>query len=251
MRKILLVAAVTAGICTTSLFAGSAELRPADVVSVNGDGPDGKGNTKDDTWQFWFQLVRSVEYRRLDIATATMTADQRQNGIRDKTARKGHQGKVQGPIGQWMPKGSEGWIYHSDWDGRGEGVWGNEAEKSVLAHPYNEKTDGGAVAVTYTVPEDGKYDISVQVTDKAVVESLTGISMIVDVVELKGNDATGAALQVLGNEKVGDKVGPPTKALSLKAVVLKKGQLVRLVIDPNKNWGADLTQIDCFKIEKN
>ena len=44
------------------------------VADPKGDGPDGKGNTIDDTWGFWFQLIHAPRYRRLDIATATMPA---------------------------------------------------------------------------------------------------------------------------------------------------------------------------------
>jgi len=224
-----------------------AELTPDAVADPKGDGADGKGNTADDTWGFWFQLINMQEYRRLDIATASMTPEQRKNGIPRK---------VTGPIGAYLPNpnDTEGWIYHSDWDGRFEGVWGDKKAKQIIAHPYNEKTDGGAVAVTYKVPADGTYTISAKVTDLSVVKSghymMTGINVSIDVVAAADAQTKPAEKVLVEPAAVGDKVGPESKEIKAENVELAAGKLVRLVIDPRKWWGADMTRIDYFKIER-
>ena len=246
MSRRLTTAILCGGIlCTLGTMVRAAELTPAAVADAKGDGPDGKGNTTDDTWQFWFSLLHAPEYHRLDIGTAAMPPQQRAGGIKRK---------VQGPIGAMLPNpaDSEGWIYHSDWDGRYEGVWGDKKANQVVMHPYNEKTDGGCVAVTYTVPADGAYDISGKVTDLAVAKGdhhmLTGITYKVDVVA-GGGDKLTKIEKPLAEGKVGDKVGPESAEFKVDKVDLKKGQLVRLAIDPNKWWGGDMTKIDSFKIE--
>ncbi|MCE9555994.1 MAG: hypothetical protein K8T91_21815 [Planctomycetes bacterium] len=254
MTRRLTTAILCGGIlCFLATSTRAAELTPAAVADPKGDGPDGKGNTTDDTWQFWFSLLHSPEYHRLDLGTAALSADQRKNGIRDERARRGKQ-KVQGPIGAMLPNpaDTEGWIYHSDWDGRYEGVWGDKKANQVIMHPYNEKTDGGNVAVTYTVLADGAYNISGKVTDLAVAKGdhamLTGITYKVDVVA-GGGDSISKIEKPLAEGKVGDKVGPESAEFKVDKVDLKKGQLVRLAIDPNKWWGGDMTKIDSFKIE--
>ena len=242
MRTTLILAAVIGGVLLGIPAASAVELTAKDIVNPKGDGPDGKGNTADDTWGFWFELIHNAEYRRLDVATKTMSAQER---------AKGRPRKITGPIGAWVEKGSEGWIYHSDWDGRGEGVWGNEKSGKMYMHPYNEKTDGGDVAVTYKVPKDGTYTITAKATDLNVAKghyTLTGITAVIDIVTLKGPNATGKPLKTLAKAKIGDDVGPKSKELTVKDVELKAGQLVRLAIDPNKWWGADMTEIE-FKIE--
>ena len=224
-------------------------LKPADVANPKGDGPDGKGNTADDTWQFWFQLIHARgEYRRLDIATAAMPQQQRTNGIRRK---------VRGPIGGMMPnpKQTEGWIYHSDWDGRFEGFWGDSKAGEVLAHPYNEKTSGGAVAVTCKAPDDGTYRISGKITDVNVARikhrALTGIKWSLDVVAVKGPNAIVRVAKALKRGgPIGDTLGPASAEFSVENVALKKGRLIRLAIDPNRAWGGDMTRIDYFKIAR-
>jgi len=224
-------------------------LKPADVANHKGDGPDGKGNTADDTWGFWFQLMHArEEYRRLDIATAAMSPKQRSGGIRRK---------VRGPIGSMMPnpKQTEGWIYHSDWDGRFEGFWGDSKAGEVLAHPYNEKTVGGAVAVTCKAPDNGTYCISAKITDVSVAKikhrSLTGVKWSLDVVATKGPNAIVRVSKALKRGgPIGDTLGPASAEFSVESVVLKKGQLIRLMIDPNRSWGGDLTRIDYFKVAR-
>ena len=234
---------------TTRASKPELSLKPADVANPKGDGPDGKGNTADDTWGFWFQLIHARgEYRRLDIATASMSPKQRAGGIRRK---------VRGPIGSMMPnpKQTEGWIYHSDWDGRFEGFWGDSKAGQVLAHPYNEKTSGGAVAVTCKAPADGTYRISGKVTDVNIAKikhrALTGIKWSLDVVATKGPNAIVKVSKALKKGgPIGDAVGPPSAKFSIEGVVLKKGQLIRLMIDPNRAWGGDMTRIDYFKVAK-
>ncbi len=226
----------------------AAELTPAVVADPKGDGPDGKGNTADDTWQFWFQLVRSPQYQRLDLATAVLPEAQRKAGIRDEAARRGKQ-KVQGPIGAFLPNAAdtEGWIFHSDWDGRYEGAWGDKKANQVLMHPYNEKTDGAAVAVTWKAPADGKYLVTGKVTDLQVVKTghpmMTGVTYIIDVVEA-GNASITASGPALKQGNVGDNAGPESEDFKLEGVVMKKGQLLRLAIDPNKAWATDMTKVE-------
>ena len=230
----------------------AAELTAAIVADPKGDGPDGKGNTSDDTWQFWLQLVGGQKYHRLGLATSTMTDEQRKSGIRDEKARRGKQ-KVRGPIGSMLPNpgDTEGWIFHTDWDGRFEGAWGDKKANQVIMHPYTEKTDACAVAVTYTAPADGKYVVSGKVTDvqvsKAEIPNLDGITYWIDVVE-PGEKETTTTNKPLKQGKVGDNVGPESEEFHLDGVDLKKGQLLRLRIDPNKFWGGDMTRVE-LKIE--
>jgi hypothetical protein len=244
LRRHILVIVCGGALCVTTASAPAVELTAAAVANPKGDGPDGKGNSVDDTWQFWFSLLHAPEYHRLDLGTATMSPQQRGQGIKRK---------VTGPIGGWLPNpaDSEGWIYHSDWDGRGEGVWGDKKANQVLMHPYNEKTDGGCVAVTYTVPADGAYNISGKVTDMQVAKGnamFTGIIYKVDVVA-GGGDKLTYVEKPLAEGKVGDDAGPESAEFKVEKVDLKKGQLVRLAIDPNKWWATDMTRIDSFKIE--
>jgi hypothetical protein len=241
IRSIFFSLMLVAVFACSAANVSAAELTHAVAADAKGDGPDGKGNTADDTWQFWFQLIHRPEYRRLDRHSSSIP-----NGI---------PGKVTGPVGGSTPnpKATQGWVYHSDWDGRYEGVWGDSKAPQVLMHPYNEKTSGGAVAVTYTVPADGKYNISGKVTDvnpaKVKHVMLTGITYKIDVVA-PGDKSISKVIKSLKSQKVGDLVGPASAEFKLKKVSLKKGQLVRLVIDPNKWWGGDMTRIDLFKIEK-
>jgi len=223
------------------------ELTAADVADPKGDGPDGRGNTNDDTWQFWFELGQGAGvYHRLGLATATMS---------DRHRKKGIPGKVDGPIGGLLPnpKKTEGWIFGSDWNGRFEGVWGDKKTGQVLMHPFVEKVAHCAVAITYRVPADGSYDISGKFTDLQVVKyrKHTGVLCFVEVVKQQAGGRSQKADRVLGkNGPVGDKIGPDTAKFAYKNIGLKKGELIRLVIDPNKWWGTDLTRIDFFKIKR-
>lgn len=236
---LLIAAAATAG--------PAGELKPADVSNPKGDGPDGQGNTADDTWQFWFQLIHDRNgYHTLNTATAAMSAGER---------AKGRPRKITGPIAGAMPNkdATEGWIFHSDWDGRFEGVWGDSKDGKVLAHPYTEKTDGGAVAVTYRIPQDGKYKVTAKVTDLNVVTGnaqFTGITCILDLVDAGDGNALAGLVKALKSEKCGDGAGPASVEMVVPGVEAKKGQLIRLAIDPNKWWGGDMTWIESFRIEK-
>ncbi|MBM3982226.1 MAG: hypothetical protein FJ304_18565 [Planctomycetes bacterium] len=214
------------------------ELKPEHVANSKGDGPDGKGNTADDTWQFWFELAhKKGHFEPLGTYSTSI-------------AKEGIPKKVTGPVAGLLPNPDDtvGWIFHRDWDGRFEGVWADNKAKCVMLYPYVEKNAHSAVAVTYRVPADGKYDISGGVTDLQVQPQFKqhdGIEWIVETAD------GGKPVKKIGSGgPVGDGNGrPDSDTFAFTAVELKKGQLVRLVIHPRKWWGSDLTRIDSFKIE--
>lgn len=193
--------------------APAASLKASDIVNRKGDGKDAKGNTDDDTWQFWWQEVVHRKYHHFNSF--------------------------------YRHKKYDGWSHNHDMDTDFEGVWGNIKTGQVFAHPYVEKNAHRAVAITYKVPAAGAYDISGGVTDVKVVKHRlhTGILWRVEI-------ATGGAKgRVVGKGgPIGDKVGPDSATFSIPNVRVKKGELVRLVIDPNKWWGSDMTRIDSFRI---
>jgi hypothetical protein len=220
------------------------ELSIEHVRDLKGDGPDGRGNTADDTWQFWFELVRPKDkFLRLDIATKKMPKAQRRNGI---------PGKVTGPIGKFLPnpQDTEGWLYHSDWDGRMEGAWGDKKTGKVMLHPYVEKGAHCAVALTYKIPRTGRYRITGEVTDGQVVKHpkhkgflckvatgrIDGKFMVID-------------RELTGIGPIGDKVGPDSGKFEVKEARLDKGSLLVVYVHPNGWWGTDLMVIDSLKIE--
>lgn len=215
------------------------QLRPDDIANPKGDGPDGKGNTDDDTWQFWFEVIHARgTFQRLSLHTAAMPDEQRKNGIKKK---------VRGPIADMLPNPAEteGWIYHRDWDGRFEGVWADRKTGAILVHPYTEKTDAGCLAITYKVPRTGEYHISGAITDLQVAKTKPhdGVRWRVEKPAAKGK------YFVVGKGgPIGDGHGPDATSFHLKNVALNKGDLVRFVIDPIRWWGSDLTRIDSFKI---
>lgn len=230
------LAGVAAALAMSSLPA--AELTPAAVAAKAGDGPDGKGNTADDTWQFWFNLAHlPAQYRRLDLHSTTNPA--------------GIPGKVTGPVASATPNpaDTQGWIYHSDWDGRFEGFWGDAKAGQVLAHPYNEKVFAGDVAVTYLVPADGAYDIAGKVSylRGANAGPKAGIRCKVGVCSA-GPEQIGGDLNWLSNTTAGAPGDSGATEFTSAAVPLKKGQVVMLAIDANGFWGADMTRIDSFTI---
>jgi hypothetical protein len=49
---------------------------------------------------------------------------------------------------------------------------------------------------------------------------------------------------------MGDAVGPASMKFSVEKVKLNRGELLRLVIDPNGDWATDMTQIDAFEIRE-
>ncbi len=214
------------------------ELTLEHVTNAKGDGPDGKGNTADDTWQFWFELAHKPKhFERL----ATYSTSIPKAGIPKK---------VRGPIASMLPNpaDTEGWIFHRDWDGRFEGVWGDRKAKQIIAYPYVEKTFHGAVAITWKVPKDAKYDISGGLTDIQVQPEFKqhdGIDWLLEIAE------QGKPLKQLANGgPIGDGNGRPDSGkFSAKNVQASKGQLIRLVIHPRKWWGSDMTRIDSFRIE--
>ena len=232
--------------------ARAAELTTKEVLDQKGDGPDGQGNTADDTWQFWFQLVHNPnQYGLLDRYSADVP-------------KAGIPRKVTGPVASKLPNPDDtvGWIYHSDWDGRFEGVWADKKTNSVIAYPYVEKRSHCAVAVTYKVPEDGKYTISGTVTDmmvepfKGVVGRLgmvehDGVELIVEIADGANRVSEVGRSKAIGDDdKKGSEPRPDSDKFEFKGVELKKGQLVRFVIHPRKWWGSDLTKLENLKIEK-
>ncbi len=218
----------------------AAELTLEAVVRAKGDGPDGVGNTDDDTWQFWFELAHAPgSFRLLTRHSSTVPA-------------KGIPGKVSGPVAGALPNPAEteGWVLHTDWDGRYEGIWGDGKAKEILVHPYVEKTAHMAVAVSYKIPEDGVFVISAGLTDVQVNPNHPkhdGVIWKLEAVE----PGAGKTAELMKGEPFGDGHGRPDSArFKSKKIKLRNGYLVRLVIHPNKWWGQDLTRIDFFRIEK-
>jgi len=216
----------------------AAELTLADVANPKGDGPDGKGNTADDTWQFWFELAHKPNiFLPLDAYSKSVPKD-------------GVPRKIRGPIASMLPNpdDTEGFIYHSDWDGRFEGVWADHKAKQIMAYPYVEKQFHGAVAITYKVPADGVYNVTGGLTDLQVDPKFAqhdGIEWFLDL-----TDGGTAGKRLAKGGPIGDGSDRPDsgkfEALKVEA---KKGQLIRVVVHPRKWWGSDLTRIDEFKIE--
>ena len=74
---------------------GAVTLAVGDILNSRGDGPDGKGNTDDDTWGFWFELAHARgTYRRLTRHTLNMSLKERTKGIPRK---------VRGPLASLLP----------------------------------------------------------------------------------------------------------------------------------------------------
>jgi lysophospholipase L1-like esterase len=229
-----------------------AELTVSAVRDLQGDGPDRKANTADDTWGFWFELVHAGRtYARLDLPTETMPQEQRKNGVVDPRARAGHQKKVQGPIGGMLPnpKDTEGWIFHSDWDGRFEGVWGDVKANQVIMYPYVEKGSHGCVAVTYLAPVMGKYSVTGKVTDLQVQPQFTqhdGASWIIEVAPRDG----GKGAEIARGGPFGDGGGrPDSSEVKAGPFEVRQGQVIRFVIHPNNWWGSDMTKVE-LKIQR-
>ena len=225
----------------------AAELTTKEVLDQKGDGPDGQGNTADDTWQFWFQFAHNKnQYGVLDLYSANVP-------------KGGINRKVTGPIASKLknPDDTVGWIYHSDWDGRMEGAWADKKTGLVMLHPYVEKRTHGAVAVSYKVPEDGKYHVTGKVKD-LMVEPFKGVVGRLGMVEHDGfewmveiAEAGNKVKDVAKGGPYGDGDGRADGGdVDVKVVEAKKGQLIRLVISPRNWWGSDLTAIENLKIEK-
>ena len=218
------------------------ELKVPDVLDLKGDGPDGRGNTADDTWSFKFELAHAPgTCGYLDLATQTMPEAQRKNGIRKR---------VWGPIASRLPNpnDTEGWIFHSDWDGRFEGVWGDKKANCVMAYPYVEKNSHCWVAVQYLVAVEGKYTVSGKVTDLMVepqYKQHDGATLVIEVAE---GDAKGKCIEKVGPfGDGGDR--PDSLEFKVEDIEVKRGQSLRFIIDPNNWWGSDLTKLE-LKIER-
>ena len=225
--------------CALAGLSAGDELKVEDLTDGKGDGADGKGNTDDDTWGFWFELAHAPgTFKRLTRHSTTVP-------------QQGLPGKVTGPVASLLPNPQEtsGWILHTDWDGRFEGVWGDKKAKQILAHPYVEKHAHQAVAITYKIPKDGTYVISGGITDlqiKPEYPKHDGVIWKLEAIEL----ATKKTVELKKGEPVGDGHGRPQSAsFETRKLSLKKGHLIRLVIHPNQWWGQDLTRIDSFQIE--
>ncbi len=235
MLRISVAFCIVAGI--TWLPCRADELRVEHVRNAKGDGPDGKGNTADDTWQFWFELAHQRgHFARLATYSTSIP-------------KAGIPRKVRGPIASMLPNpdDSEGWIFHRDWDGRFEGFWGDKKAAQILAYPYVEKTSHCAVAVTYKVPKDGTYDITGGLTDLQVQPQFKqhdGVELVLQFAD------EGKPIKLIARGgPFGDGNGRPD-SVNFQAlnVAAKKGQLIRLEIQPRQWWGSDLTRIDAFRI---
>lgn len=230
---------VFSGLALALGLVSGAELTPEMVTSPAGDGPDGKGNTADDTWQFWFELAHPPGvFRPLTRHSSTIPAG-------------GIPGKVRGPVASLLPhpKETAGWLLHTDWDARFEGVWGDRTTKTVLVHPYVEKTAHRAVALTYRIPSDGFYLIAVKLTDMQVNPDdpqHDGITWKLEAVRAGSGETAELARGTLGDGRGRADSG----AFRTRKTKMRKNYLVRLVIHPNAWWGQDLTRIDYFRIEK-
>ncbi len=217
--------------------APAVELAPDSVADRKGTGADGKGNTADDDWQFWFELAHKPgTFERLDTHSTAVP-------------KAGVPRKITGPIASLLPNpdDTEGWIFHSDWDGRFEGVWADKKAKCVYLYPYVEKRFHGAVAITHRIPEDGTFTVSGTLTDAQVNENDPH-----DGVEWRLELAEGGkpGRRVAGGGPIGDGKGRPNSdTIAVKDVKAKKGELLRLVVHPRKWWGTDLTRLDGFKVE--
>ena len=233
---VLLLTCVMLNVAAPSLSA--AELTVAAVTSAAGDGPDETGNTADDSWQFWFELAhKRGAFHVLDTHSKSVPAE-------------GVPRKIRGPIAGMLPNpaDTQGWIFHRDWDGRFEGIWGDAKADRVFAYPYVEKNVHLAVAVSYRIPADGKYNIRGKLTDLQVQPQFKqhdGINWSLDVV---ARDAPARPIGTGG--PLGDGHGrPESEEFKFDNVELRKGHLIRLVIHPGKWWGSDMTAIDGFVIE--
>ena len=122
----------------------------------------------------------------------------------------------------------------------------------MLVVPYQEKGDGGAICVTYKVPADGEYIVSGKATDLEIDKEhklATGAKVLVDVVAARDGKSIRTGKQVLVEPMpFGDKLGPESVEFKSDKVTLKKGQLVRLVIDPVKVAYKDVTRV-AFNIQ--
>ncbi|MCE9556996.1 MAG: hypothetical protein K8T91_26925 [Planctomycetes bacterium] len=239
MKILCFITLICLGVIASPYHASCAELTLSDVASLKGDGTDGDGNTADDTWRFWFELAHAPNtFAPLDRHSTIVP----KNGIPRK---------VHGPIASELPNPDDtvGWIFHSDWDGKKEGVWADKKANAILVCPYVEKASHMGVAITYKIPDDGKYNLSGRITDVQVDTADPKTDGVIWKVQVANE---GKLVRQLGAAKpaIGDgRDRPDSGEFKFDDVELKKGQLVRLVIHPNRWMPTDLTRVDAFKIE--
>jgi len=183
-----------------------------------------------------------------------MTADQRAHGITDPSARRGHRGKVAGPIAGYLPNPAEtnGWIFSTDWDGRFEGIWADTKARQILMVPFVEKNFHGAVAVTYRVPATGTYVISGKLSDVAPVPQLPAMDGVTAWVQIAAPDTPQVMVAKIGPVGDGNEANKRPNSIEFKTdkVTIGGGRWIRFVIHPNANWATDTTRIESLKIEK-
>jgi hypothetical protein len=68
------------------------KLKPSDITNRQGDGPDGRGNSADDTWQFWYEEAVHRDFHHLNS--------------------------------HYRNPGLHGWSHNHNMDTSYEGVWG-------------------------------------------------------------------------------------------------------------------------------
>lgn len=226
---------------TTCVMAGEVvELKASDITETKGDGPDGVANTADDTWQFWYQHDQRGGYglmRERKKAPKQVPDGPNVIGwVYSATPSKNRRGKV-APASDWSPEF--------------EGIWANTNNGAIHAHPYTHHGLHAGVAFTFKVPEDGLYNVSGTFTDVAVVKpmpraAMDGVTIVVD----RTADPTKNGEVVGKTEPFGDGHPSSSAKLSLEKIALRKGQYLRISIDPNAWWATDMTKIEGLKIEK-
>ena len=101
------------------------------------------------------------------------------------------------------------------------------------------------------MPADGEYIISGKATDLEIDKedkAATGAKVLVDIANRAGKNIRTGTQVIVKPKAFGDKLGPESVEFKSDKVTLKKGQLVRLVIDPVKVAYKDMTRVE-FNIQ--
>ena len=191
------------------------KLKASDITNPRGDGPDGRGNSGDDTWQFWYEEVVHRDFHRLN---------------------------------SYYRHSFNGWSHNHNMETEIEGIWGEPKTGIIYIHPYAGRNDHRAIALTWTVPKTGVYTITGEVTDVMIDKPSGKADGIIWRIERATDGKRGKLLKRGG--PVGDGVGPPSAKFSVENVKLKRGELLRLVVDPNGHSHHDMTKIDSFEIRE-